>query len=150
VEAKGQIWILGLGAFGSRHLPTGVASRLGGLTRVFTTIREPASLWLPHELRGVDVVKLDREYVNRRDRLDNYLRIAERVVAAARAGDRVAYFTYGSPVAFDRVVSLVAERSRAEGIDCRVLPATSSVDARCRTFPNGSRRSPPRATSNSR
>jgi hypothetical protein len=102
---------------------------MDALDHVFTTIREPASLWLPHELREVELVRLDREYVNRQDRLDNYLRIAERVVAAARAGDRVAYFTYGSPVAFDRVVSLIVERSRAEAIDCRVLPATSSVDA---------------------
>jgi Tetrapyrrole (Corrin/Porphyrin) Methylases len=129
VRAKGEIWILGTGAYAPRHLPVGVASRIGRLDRVFTTIREPAALWMPLELRDVELVRLHGEYTNRVDRLDNYRRIAERVLAAARAGDRLAYFTYGSPVAFDRVVSLVVEDSRAEAIDCRVLPATSSVDA---------------------
>jgi hypothetical protein len=129
VGTKGQIWILGLGAYGARCLPTGVASRMEGVACVFTTIREPASLWMPHELRDIELVRLHGEYTNRSDRLDNYKRISERVVASARADGRVAYFTYGSPVAFDRVVSLIVEQSRAEGVECQVLPATSSVDA---------------------
>ena len=127
--AKGEIWILGVGAYAPRHLPVGVSSRMGRLDRVFTTIREPAALWMPYELRDVDLVRLHGEYTNRLDRLDNYRRIAQRVLAAARSGDRLAYFTYGSPVAFDRVVSLLVEGGRAEAIDCRVLPATSSIDA---------------------
>ncbi len=115
--------------YGSRHLPVGVADRMGRLDLVFTTIREPASLWLPHELRDVELVRLHEEYTNRDDRLDNYRRIAAKVVARARSGAQVAYFTYGSPVVFDRVVSIIAEESRSKSIDCRVIPAASSVDA---------------------
>ena len=129
MDAKGQVWILGFGAYGSRHLPVGVADRMGQLDLVFTTIREPASLWLPHELRDVELVRLHEEYTNRDDRLDNYQRIAAKVIARARSGARVAYFTYGSPVVFDRVVSIIAEESRSELIDCCVIPAASSVDA---------------------
>jgi hypothetical protein len=129
VSGTGRIWILGLGAYGSRHLPVGVADRMGRLDVVFTTVREPVSLWLPHELSDVELIRLDGEYINLEDRLDNYLRIASRVLAPARAGRKVAYFTYGSPVIFDRVVSTIARTSRDEGLDCQVVPATSSIDA---------------------
>jgi hypothetical protein len=129
VGGSGRIWVLGLGAYGSRRLPVGIADRMGRLDAVFTTVREPASLWLPHEFREVDLIRLESEYTNLNDRLDNYLRIAERVLARARAGGKVAYITYGSPVVFDRVVSIIAGTSRDEGLDCRVIPATSSVDA---------------------
>jgi hypothetical protein len=129
VRGNGQIWVLGLGAYGSRRLPVGVADRMGQLDAVFTIVREPPSLWLPHELSEVEVIRLDGEFTNRRDRLDNYLRIAGRVLSRARLGGNVAYFTYGSPVVFDSVVSMITRSSRDEGIDCRVIPATSSVDA---------------------
>ena len=71
----------------------------------------------------------ESEYTNLDDRLDNYLRIAERVLARAQEGGNVAYVTYGSPVVFDRVVSIIAGTSRDEGLDCRVIPAASSIDA---------------------
>jgi hypothetical protein len=129
VGGSGRIWVLGLGAYASRRLPVGVADRMGRLDAVFTTVREPASLWLPHELGQVELIRLDGEYTNLEDRLDNYLRIAERVLARARAGGNVAYVTYGSPVVFDRVVSMIAKASRDESLDCRVIPAASSVDA---------------------
>jgi hypothetical protein len=129
VRGKGQIWVLGVGAYGSRRLPVGVADRMGQLDAVFTIIREPRSLWLPHELGEVEVIRLDGEFTNRRNRLDNYLRIAGRVLDRARVGGNVAYFTYGSPVVFDSVVSIIASSSRDERIDCRVIPATSSIDA---------------------
>jgi hypothetical protein len=129
VGGSGRIWVLGLGAYGSRRLPVGVADRMGRLDAVFTTVREPASLWLPHEFREVELIRPESEYTNLDDRLDNYLRIAERVLARARAGGKVAYVTYSSPVVFDRVVSIIAGTSLDEGLDCRVIPATSSVDA---------------------
>jgi hypothetical protein len=129
VGGSGRIWVLGLGAYTSRRLPVGAADRMGRLDAVFTTVREPASLWLPHELGEVELIRLEGEYTNLEDRLDNYRRIAERVLTRARAGGNVAYVTYGSPVVFDRVVSIIATTSRDEGLDCRVIPATSSVDA---------------------
>src|SRR5262249_22326406 len=107
METKGHVWVMGAGAFTSRRLPVGLADRLAKLKAGFTIIREPLGIWLPVELRGIQVVRLADEFTNFTDRIDNYQRVARRVVEAARDGSEVMYITYGSPVIFDRVLSFI-------------------------------------------
>ena len=129
METKGHVWVMGAGAFTSRRLPVGLADRLAKLKAVFTIIREPLGIWLPVELRGIQVVRLADEFTNFTDRIDNYQRVARRVVEAARDGSEVMYITYGSPVIFDRVLSFIRNMCFEANLLCTVIPATSSVDA---------------------
>lgn len=124
------MWILGAGAFASGRLPLGLSHRLSNIETVFTIIREPINTWLPVELRRtLNVVCLVSEFSNFGDRLDNYKRIAQKVVDAATSGKDVVYLTYGSPVVFDRVTGLIQLECTKTNLPCTLVPSTSSVDA---------------------
>lgn len=125
----GPIWILGTGAFAPRVLPPLLCEKLSGVSTVFSHIVEDRMTWLPDPLIRAEFVSMAGEYTNVGNRFDNYSRVAHAILAAALAPAEVAYFTYGSPVVYDRVAGLIRELSIRHRIDCHVIPATSSVDS---------------------
>ena len=61
-------------------------------------------------------------------RIEIYSRMADEIVAPARAGRRVCAAFYGNPGVFSRPGHTAILRARAEGIPARMLPAVSAQD----------------------
>lgn len=57
------------------------------------------------------------------------LRVAEAVLAEAARGKTVGLCTMGHPLIFDKPAAFLAGECRARGIECRVIPGISAVDA---------------------
>jgi uncharacterized protein YabN with tetrapyrrole methylase and pyrophosphatase domain len=57
-----------------------------------------------------------------------YERMAEAILAPARAGERVCAAFYGHPGVFVLPAGEAIRRARSEGIDARMLPGVSSLD----------------------
>jgi len=127
--ARREVVILGTGTMLGGDLTVRFRDALTAAARIFTIVREPAGLWLPKDLATVELQSLNHLYSNAESRVDNYLRVGRYVVDAAAGGGTTALVTYGSPVVYDRVTSVVRNLCEANRILCRVIPAVSSIDS---------------------
>lgn len=89
------------------------------------TAHHPAASELPSNLR---IIPFDRIYDNAHDFGAVYEQIADRLLAAVRAGQDIVYAVPGDPAVGEATVSAVVARAQKEGISCRVLPGVSFVE----------------------
>jgi hypothetical protein len=129
IAKPGSVVVLGTGTILGQDYTRRFEQELLGATKILTNIIEPAERWLPQSVRQREVECVRGLYSNPLQRIDNYARVAGHVVAAAREGGGVAFVTYGSPVVYDRVVSMIRELCVQDGLLCRVIPAVNSIDS---------------------
>jgi len=122
-----EVSLVGIGTRFRSQLTPAAVKAMRDSARIFTTISEPPTLWVPHDLDSGIITALQPLYRPDRPRQDNYHEAAAMVLAAARLSP-VAYVTYGHPLVFDRVSQLLMDQSTAAGMTCRVYAAPSSVD----------------------
>ena len=116
---------LGPGAW-NRVNPTTQQALLDEANAVIVrTLEHPASAELA---RRRSVVSCDDLYQSGETFEDVYAAIAERVVASARRGSTI-YAVPGSPVVGELTLGRIQEAAAAAGLDCRVMPGESFLDA---------------------
>lgn len=124
----GIIYLLGLGPGGPGSLTLETYKILQKADRVYVrTARHPGARWLGN--RGINYMSFDRYYKSSVSFEETYRRIARHVVGAARLCGKVAYAVPGSPFVGEKSVALILKLARQAGLQCRVIPAVSFIEA---------------------
>ncbi len=119
--------VMGLGPGGLDRVPPAALATLSDPSRrvILRTTDHPAA----RELASIrPVTSCDDLYLGGEDFESVYQAIASRVVEAARS-QPVAYVTPGSPLVGERAVGMIRSLARREGMEVKVHPAESFLDA---------------------
>lgn len=102
------------------------ARRIGA--PIVTIVNEIPQQWVPAQFVDLEVVNLSYLYKPGIHRLDNYRNVADIVFELIDKRMGAIFVTYGSPLVFDRVVTLLREISKSRGVRCKIRPSPSSID----------------------
>ena len=122
-----KLVVVGLGPGGLDRVPPSTMAILSDPRRrvIVRTMDHPAARELAARRRVADC---DDLYRTGKDFESVYKAIASRVLAAARS-QPVVYVTPGSPLVGERAVGMIRTLARRDGIEMRIHPAESFVDA---------------------
>jgi len=129
IKAKkmGSLVIAGTGIMAAAHCSQEAIHAMKSAEVVFAAIPDPLALnWL--QGLGVRVNVLDDLYDSCENRLETYLAMTRRIMAAVRAGKEVCAVFYGHPGVFVLPSHLAIEHARAEGFEANMLPGISAAD----------------------
>ncbi|MDN5343979.1 MAG: tetrapyrrole methylase family protein / MazG family protein [Clostridia bacterium] len=123
----GKIIIAGLGPGDPGQVPAAVLAALAEVDRIYLrTTQHPAVAALAG--RGFKWETFDRFYEEAGDFEELYQRITVTLLQEARE-EVVAYLVPGHPLVAEKSVALLLEAAPAAGLDLRVIPAMSCLDA---------------------
>ncbi|HPU35734.1 MAG TPA: SAM-dependent methyltransferase, partial [Bacillota bacterium] len=122
-----RITIAGLGAGAPGDLTLGTWRALKAAPRIMLrTGRHPVVEWLARE--GIAFTTFDSFYEQAHSFEEVYTRIAEAVLQEARS-QPVLYAVPGHPLVAEESVRLILEKAEREGLQVKLLPAVSFLDA---------------------
>jgi uncharacterized protein YabN with tetrapyrrole methylase and pyrophosphatase domain len=121
----GSLTIVGTGILLAGQITVQSLSAIEAATRVFYLVASPAAgVWLRR--MKPDAVSLHGLYGERKPREQTYVEMADAVLDAVRAGERVCAAFYGHPgVGVDPAQQLM-QRAKADGYRVRMLPGISA------------------------
>jgi len=124
---KNGVLVAGLGPGAVEAVPARLVEELTQADRVYLrTAKHPVIPWLKEQ--GVFFESLDHVYEEHTDFETVYLKIVSRVIAAAQR-ELVAYVVPGHPFVAEKTTTMIAEQARAAGLDLKIVPAMSFLDA---------------------
>ena len=123
----GSVTIVGTGIRLGTQLTPEARAAIDRADELLHVVADPlAATWL--DRLHANARSLTPLYDSGGSRHEIYSRMADEIVAAARAGRRVCAAFYGNAGVFGRPAHLAIQRARAEGIPARMLPAVSAQD----------------------
>ncbi|MBS4023899.1 MAG: nucleoside triphosphate pyrophosphohydrolase [Dethiobacter sp.] len=123
-----KIYIVGLGPGDPQALTLRGLKTLRRVKHVYVrTGRHPGLKIL--DRHRINYKTLDRFYEKSGSFEQTYRKIAFFIVNAAHINKEVVYAVPGSPMFAEKTVELILKKARAAGIQCKVLPSPSFVDA---------------------
>jgi len=129
MPTNANITIAGLGAGSPEDLTTGVLAALESSSNIYLrTGKHPVVNWLRD--RGIKFTTFDSYYEQADSFEQVYERIAREVVEQAK-DKQVLYAVPGHPLVSEASVHLIIEKAEAAGLEVKVLPAVSFLDAVC-------------------
>lgn len=126
---KGSITVVGIGTHFDYDNTAAFQRALTNATRIMTIIREPKSTWLDLEFHDLPIEVLSEAYRKGINRQFNYEIASDKVITSAKQGEHVCFVTYGSPVTYDRVATLIRLKAIEQHIPCVVYSGVSSIDS---------------------
>ncbi|WP_258360693.1 nucleoside triphosphate pyrophosphohydrolase [Moorella sulfitireducens (nom. illeg.)] len=123
----GKIIVAGMGPGDPAQVPPAVLKALEGMDKIYLrTARHPAVKTLKE--RGFKWESFDSYYERAGDFEELYRQIVSTLLQ--ESGEKnLAYVVPGHPMVAERSVTLLLEAARAAGVDTRVIPAMSCLDA---------------------
>ena len=122
--AGGSLVVVGSGIQFGRHVSERALSEIREADAVFCLV-DPFALGMIHAFRP-DAVNLGGHYAPGKDRRETYREIADAIMAAVEAGQRVCAVFYGHPGVFADVPHEVVRRTRALDLPARMEPGISA------------------------
>src|SRR5690606_8840131 len=122
--AQGSLVVVGSGIQFGRHVSERALSEIREAEAVFCLV-DPFALGMIHAFRP-DAVNLGGHYAPGKDRRETYREIADAIMAAVEAGQRVCAVFYGHPGVFADVPHEVVRRTRALDLPARMEPGISA------------------------
>ncbi|CEP68386.1 Tetrapyrrole methylase [Moorella glycerini] len=123
----GKVIIAGMGPGDPAQVPPAVLAALPGVDKIYLrTARHPAVAALKE--RGLQWESFDSYYEQAGDFEELYRRIVATLLGEARDKE-LAYVVPGHPLVAERSVTMLLEAAPGAGVDTRVIPAMSCLDA---------------------
>lgn len=124
----GRIIVLGLGPGSDNDISIRVLEKLKASTNIFLRTREhPLVENFPNW--GIHFTSFDNYYGQYENFEEVYQSIVEHLLQAAKKQEEIIYAVPGSPMVAESTVTLLKEKSIQEGIELKILPALSFLDA---------------------